>query len=61
MKSYTVFLADDGIEKVINLKVSGEKHVIWARALKNWRLPTQFIIFLYFLGKNILGRFRYTS
>ena len=33
------------IEKVIYLKVSWEKHIIWVRALKNWRLPTQLIIF----------------
>ena len=36
------------IEKVIYLIVSGEKHIIWARALKNWRMPTQLIKFLDF-------------
>ena len=41
------------IEKVMYLKVSGEKHIIWVRALKNWRLPTQLIIFRYF-GANML-------
>ena len=38
-------------EKVIYLKVSGEKHIIWLRALKNWRVPTQLIIFPYFGAK----------
>ena len=46
-------LAVDGIEKVAHLKISGRKYFIWVRALKNWRLPTQLIIFLEFLGKNI--------
>ena len=41
----------DGIESVIYLKVSGEKHIIWVRALKNWGLPTQLIISPDFLGK----------
>ena len=33
------------IEKVVNLKVSRDKLSIWLRTLKNWRLPTQLIIF----------------
>ena len=41
------------IKKVISLKVSGEKHIIWVRALKNWRLPTQLIIFLDFWAKTL--------
>ena len=39
------------IEKMIYLKVSGEKHIIWVGALKNWRLPTQLIIFSDFWAK----------
>ena len=39
------------IEMVLYLKVSREKHIIWVRALKNWRLPTQLIIFPYFWAK----------
>ena len=35
-------------EKVIYLKVSRKKHIIWVRALKNLRLPTQLIILLDF-------------
>ena len=45
MKSYIVYKSIMAIEKVIYLKVSREKHIIWVRALKNWRLPTQLIIF----------------
>ena len=37
---------------VIYLKVWG-KHIIWVRVLKNWRLPTQFIIFRDFGAENI--------
>ena len=39
------------IKKVIYLKISGEKHIIWVIALKNWSLPTQLIIFPDFLQK----------
>ena len=54
MKSYIVYLAADHdvIESVIYLNVSGEKHIIWVRALKYyWGLPTQLIIFLDFWAK----------
>ena len=34
-------------------KFPEKKHIIWIRALKNWRLPTQLIIFPYFWAKNI--------
>ena len=35
----------------IYIKVSGEKHIIWVRPLKNWRLLTQLIIFPDFWSK----------
>ena len=38
-------------KKVIYLKISKGKCIIWIRTLKNWRLPTQLIIFPDFWAK----------
>ena len=37
-------------------KSFGEKHVIWVRAFKNWKLPTQLIILLGFGQKSRIAR-----
>ena len=44
-------VCDDGIERVIYLKSLWGKHIIQVRPLKNWKLPTQLIIFPDFWAK----------
>ena len=56
MKSYIVYihvLADNGNWKKVQLKVSGEKHIILVRVLKNMKAAHPVNYFLRFLGKNI--------